>query len=332
MKSKEQEEKSPVIEKVDDCREIARAIKQEIGKALVGQEEVVRQVLVAFLSAGHIIVEGLPGLGKTLLIRALAKTFKGDAARIQFTPDLMPSDITGHVMYDVKSGQFEVRRGPVFTNLLIADELNRAPAKTQAALLEVMQENQVSIDGNTLKISSPFMTMATQNPYEHEGTYPLPDAQLDRFLLKIYIQYPEQQEEVDLIKRVTTNHVGDDFVLDDVATVTTIQTIMKIQQFTCRIQVDERIVDYAVRLVRATRDWPGISTGAGPRGSLALIRAARAQAMLEGRDFVTPDDIKSLVLPTLRHRLSLSPEVEIEGQKPDDILPQIMETIDVPRT
>jgi MoxR-like ATPase len=243
----------------------------------------------------------------------------------------MPSDITGHVMYDVQTGKFETRRGPVFTNLLIADEINRAPAKTQAALLEVMQEYQVSLDGTTLKLSRPFMTMATQNPYEHEGTYPLPDAQLDRFLVKIDIGYPPPDEEIEMVKRVTTDRVGDDLVLEDVEAVADVKAIMKLQQAVTTIRVDEKVVDYAVRIVHATRSWSGIAVGAGPRGSLALVRSARVQALLENRDFVTPDDIKTLIKPVLRHRVSLSPEVEIEGLKPDDLLGQIEKEVGAPR-
>ena len=316
---------------IQEISNIAVSIKNEIAKALIGQEDIVEKVLIALFSSGHVLIEGLPGLGKTLLIKALTKTFKGNSARIQFTPDLMPADITGHVMYDVQKGKFETRRGPIFTNLLIADEINRAPAKTQAALLEVMQERQVSLDGISHELERPFLTMATQNPLEHEGTYPLPDAQLDRFLLKIHIKYPKIDEEIQMVEYITNNHIGDNFMLENVNEVADINIITHIQEMTTSIIVDRRVIDYAVRIVNATRNWPGISVGAGPRGSLALIRASRALALLNGRDFITPDDVKELVLPALRHRISLSPEVEIEGHSSDDILPQLLQTIDVPR-
>ncbi len=316
---------------IQEISNIAVSIKNEIAKALIGQEDIVEKVLIALFASGHVLVEGLPGLGKTLLFKALIKTFKGDSKRIQFTPDLMPADITGHVMYDVQKGKFETRKGPIFTNLLIADEINRAPAKTQAAILEVMQERQVSLDGISHKLERPFLTMATQNPLEHEGTYPLPDAQLDRFLLKIHIKYPEINEEIQMLEYITNNHIGDNFMIENVKEIVDINIITHIQEMTTSINVDKRVIDYAVRIVNATRNWPGISVGAGPRGSLALIRASRALALLNVRDFITPDDVKELVLPALRHRISLSPEVEIEGHNADDILPQLLQTIDVPR-
>lgn len=319
-------------ERVAQASAIANRMRTEIAKALIGQEAVVEQVLIALFAAGHVLVEGVPGLGKTLLVRALAKTFEGHFARIQFTPDLMPSDVTGHALYDLKSEQFRIRRGPVFTNLLLADEINRAPAKTQAALLEVMQEYQVTIEGQALPLAPPFMTLATQNPLEQEGTYPLPEAQLDRFLLKILIAYPTEQEEKTMVAKVTGGQVGDTLNVDAVSTVVKAASIAKVQQIVSSLRVDERIADYAVRITRKTREWTGISTGAGPRGGIALIRAARAKALFSGRDFVTPDDLKSIAIPALRHRIALSPELEIEGHTADDILAALLEKVEAPRT
>jgi MoxR-like ATPase len=318
-------------EHIAQAAAIAHRMRAEIGKALIGQEQVVEQILIALFAAGHVLIEGVPGLGKTLLVRALAKTFEGSFARIQFTPDLMPSDVSGHAMYDLKSEQFRIRKGPVFTNLLLADEINRAPAKTQAALLEVMQEYQVTIEGQPLMLTPPFMTLATQNPLEQEGTYPLPEAQLDRFLLKILIDYPSEQEEKALVASVTGGQVGDTLNVEAVSAVVKAASIVKVQQIVSGLRVDERVNDYAVRITRKTREWPGISIGAGPRGGIALIRAARAKALFAGRDFVTPDDVKAIAIPALRHRISLASELEIEGHKPDDILAALLEKVEAPR-
>ncbi|HKK06010.1 MAG TPA: MoxR family ATPase [Gammaproteobacteria bacterium] len=317
---------------IAEAGEIARRLRDEIAKAVVGQSHIVDQTLIALFAAGHVLVEGVPGLGKTLLVRALAKTFNGSFSRIQFTPDLMPSDITGHAMYDMQSQSFKIRRGPVFTNLLLADEINRAPAKTQAALLEVMQEQQVTIEGKGLEMSSPFMTLATQNPIEQEGTYPLPEAQLDRFLLKILIDYPGHEEENTLVHNVTHGHVGDQLNVDRVASIIDPEGVNRIQRVAASLQVDERVVDYAVRIVRQTRSWPGIAVGAGPRGGIALVRAARAAALLQGQDFVTPDDIKTVAPSALRHRVMLAPELEIEGQTADTVLGAILAKVEAPRT
>ena len=317
---------------IAEAGEIAGRLRSEIAKAVVGQGEVVDQALIALFSAGHVLVEGVPGLGKTLLVRALAKTFNGSFSRIQFTPDLMPSDITGHAMYDMQSQSFKIRRGPVFTNLLLADEINRAPAKTQAALLEVMQEQQVTIEGKGLAMNAPFMTLATQNPIEQEGTYPLPEAQLDRFLLKILIDYPAHEEENTLVRSVTQGRVGDQLNVDRVGSIIDPEGVIRIQRVTAALQVDERVVDYAVRIVRQTRSWPGIAVGAGPRGGIALVRAARAAALLRGQDFVTPDDVKTVAISGLRHRVMLAPELEIEGQTPDTVLAAILDKVEAPRT
>ncbi len=310
----------------------ASAVRAEVGKALIGQSAVIDQVLIALLAGGHVLIEGVPGLGKTLLVRALAKTFDGRFARIQFTPDLMPADVTGHTLYDQATREFTTRKGPVFTNLLLADEINRAPAKTQAALLEVMQEGQVTIEGTPHPLSPPFMVLATQNPIEQEGTYALPEAQLDRFLLKIRIDFPTQQDEHAMVRQITANQVGDRLNVDSVATLIKPQAVLALQRFVASLTVDERVSDYAVSIARSTRTWPGLSAGASPRGGIALVRAARAHALIEGRDFVTPDDVKAVALPALRHRAMLAPELEIEGQSVDEVLKAMLNKVEAPRT
>ena len=317
---------------IEQAAQRANTMRAEIAKAVVGQNEIIDQVLVGLLAGGHVLIEGVPGLGKTLLVKALAKTFEGSFSRIQFTPDLMPADITGHAMYDQSSGQFRIRRGPAFTNLLLADEINRAPAKTQAALLEVMQERQVTIEGKELELSPPFMTLATQNPIESEGTYPLPEAQLDRFVLKLLIDYPGEQEESTLVQAVTSGMVGDTLNVSAVQTVIEPAGVQHIQDVVSSLRVDARVYDYAVAITRQTREWPGVAIGAGPRGGIALIRAARAQALLAGREFVTPDDVKRVARPCLRHRLVLAPELEIEGQSNDSVLGAVLDRVDAPRT
>ncbi len=307
------------------------AIRQQIAQAFVGQTEVLDQLLIALLAGGHVLLEGVPGLGKTLLVRALATALECNFARVQFTPDLMPSDVSGHAFYDPKTESFKIRRGPVFTNLLLADEINRAPAKTQAALLEVMQEQQVTIESRSFALSPPFLTVATQNPIEQEGTYPLPEAQLDRFLIKILMNYPEHADEVRMVTAVSHGRSASDFDLTRVRAVAKPEEIVAMQLGTALVSVDPVVLDYAVRITRATREWPGLSMGAGPRGSLALVRAARAQAVLGGRDFVTPDDVRSIAKPALRHRVSLAPEMQIEGRRIDDVLEALLTKVEAPR-
>ncbi|WP_028452580.1 AAA family ATPase [Chitinilyticum aquatile] len=311
--------------------DIAQRLQAEIARSVVGQTDAVRAVLASLLAGGHVLLEGMPGLGKTLLVKALAKTFSGQFARIQFTPDLMPADVVGHAVFDLKNQSFTVRRGPIFTHLLLADEINRAPAKTQSALLEVMQERQVTIEGESHPLDAPYMVLATQNPIEQEGTYPLPEAQLDRFLVKVLMDYPSAAEELELARLTTQGRIGDAL---DVAAVNTLikpETVATLQQVVAQVRVDEQVLDYAVRIVRATRDWPGIGIGAGPRGAIALIRLARAWAVLEQRDFVTPDDVKQAALPVLRHRIAITPEAELEGLDADRLLRGLLEQLPAPR-
>ncbi|MEG3791353.1 MoxR family ATPase [Lysobacter sp. CCNWLW3] len=309
----------------------AAAVRDEVSKAFIGQAEALDQILIALLAGGHALIEGVPGLGKTLLVRALSKALDCGYARVQFTPDLMPSDISGHAVYDPKTESFNIRRGPVFTNLLLADEINRAPAKTQSALLEAMQELQVTIEGHSFELAPPFLTLATQNPVEQEGTYPLPEAQLDRFLLKVLIGYPSRADEKRMVTAVSQGRSASDFDLSQVQRVLGPEEIVAMQHGTALITVDDAVIDYAVRIAAATREWAGIALGAGPRGSLALVRAARAQAVLSGRDFVTPDDVREIAKPALRHRIALAPEMQIEGQSPDDVLHALLAKVEAPR-
>jgi MoxR-like ATPase len=309
-----------------------KAMRSEVAKALIGQDAIIDQVLIALLAGGHVLIEGVPGLGKTLLVRALAKTFDGRFARIQFTPDLMPADVTGHTLYDQTTRQFTTRKGPVFTNLLLADEINRAPAKTQSALLEVMQEGQVTIEGTPHPLEPPFLVLATQNPIEQEGTYALPEAQLDRFLLKIRIDFPTLEDEHAMVRQVTANQVGDRLNVEAVGTLLKPTAVLALQRYVSSLTVDQRVSDYAVRIARATRTWPGVAAGASPRGGISLVRAARGHALINGRDFVTPDDVKAVALAALRHRVTLAPEVEIEGQGADAILGAMLQKVEAPRT
>jgi MoxR-like ATPase len=307
-------------------------LRTAIGQAMVGQAAVVEQVVAALVASGHVLIEGVPGLGKTLLVRALAKALSLAHGRVQFTPDMMPSDITGHAVLDPGTRELRVVRGPVFTHLLLADEINRAPAKTQSALLEVMQEYQVTLEGQTLPLPKPFMVLATQNPVETEGTYPLPEAQLDRFLFKIEIGYPTLVEEVAVVVRATLDQAGDELPLAGVTPVLDERRLSSLQELVAQQRVDEQVVDYAVRIVRATREWPGLALGAGSRGALALVRGARAVALLAGRNFVTPDDVKSIALPALRHRVALAPDASLEGRTPNDLLAAVVDSVAAPRT
>jgi MoxR-like ATPase len=317
--------------------EVARAAAQlsdleaSVTQALIGQGQVIRESVVALAAAGHVLLEGVPGVGKTLLVRALSEAVGGRYSRIQFTPDLMPSDVTGHAMFDMKSEEFRIRRGPIFCNLLLGDEINRAPAKTQSALLEAMQEQQVTIEGRALPLPPPFLVYATQNPIEQEGTYPLPQAQLDRFLLKVFIDYPGADEELAVVRQVTDARVGDRLDTSRVTRVLGPEEVIAIQGVAARLRMDDSVLAYAVRLVRSARDWQGIETGPGPRASVALVRAARGHALTEGRDFVTPDDVKAMAPAVLRHRIKLTADLEIEGYRPDDVLRDLLADVPAPR-
>jgi len=312
--------------------QLLQALREELQKAVIGQQAVIDDLLTALIANGHVLVEGVPGLGKTLLVRALARCFGGDFARIQFTPDLMPSDVTGHAVYDLASERFKLRKGPVFTHLLLADEINRAPAKTQAALLEVMQERQVTLEGRALPVPQPFLVMATQNPIEQEGTYPLPEAELDRFMLKVRIDYPAAADELALVRQVTRSGRADMLDVAPLRPLLQARDVPLLQKIASELPLDDQVLDYAVRLARSTREWPGLALGAGPRASIALVRCARARALLRGGEFVVPDDVKGCALAVLRHRVRLAPEMDIEGLSVDQVLLQLLEQIAAPRS
>jgi MoxR-like ATPase len=316
---------------IGKAAELLERVKAEIAKAFIGQKQLVDELLVTLLAGGHILVEGVPGLGKTLLVRAAARALGGDSRRVQFTPDLMPSDVTGSVILDTATGNFITRKGPVFTNILVADEINRSPAKTQASLFEAMQEYQVSFDGESHALPRPFMVLATENPFEHEGTYPLPDAQKDRFLMKALVEYPSIEEEKTMVEQVLSGETGAELSVSAVNAVMTPEDFLAIQKIVSSLRCDAAVIDYAVRLTAATRNSPVLECGAGPRGSLSLIRCARARALLADRDFIIPDDIKALAVPVLAHRLTLSAEGELEGLTESSILEKILSTVEAPR-
>jgi len=307
-------------------------IRNEIRKVVQGQHEVVDQLLVCVLARGHALLEGVPGIAKTLIAKTLAYVLGGDFKRTQFTPDMMPSDITGTNVFDVRSSTFRLRQGPVFANLFLADEINRTPPKTQSALLEAMEERRVTIDGVDHPLPDLFFVMATQNPIEYEGTYPLPEAQLDRFLLKIEMTYPSQEEEKDILRRYQAGFDPHDLLSAGVQRVLdSPQELARCWEELSAVRVEEGVLAYITEVVRHTRDDFQVSLGGSPRASVALFKCSRASAALQGRDYVTPDDIKSLAVPVLRHRLLLHPEAEIEGVTPDQIVQETISKIPVPR-
>ncbi len=313
---------SPVFDKL-------LAVRNEINKVIVGQERMIDLLLVSMLANGHVLLEGVPGVAKTITARLLAKTLDTSFARIQFTPDLMPSDILGTLVFDVKKSDFEYRKGPIFANIILIDEINRAPAKTQAALFEVMEERQITMDGTTHVMSPPFLVIATQNPIEQEGTYRLPEAQLDRFLLKIEIGYPDLKDEIMIIDREHQLVTSDK--LADIAALVKPVEIMAFQQLVRQVRVEHQIIEYIAKVVINTRQNPLLYLGASPRASIALLKSAKALAAMKGRDFVTPEDVKDVSYAVLGHRVVVSPEKEMEGITAKHIIKQIIETVDVPR-
>jgi MoxR-like ATPase len=304
-------------------------VREEVGKAVVGQERVITGLVVALLVRGHVLLEGVPGVAKTLLVKALAASLDLDFKRVQFTPDLMPSDVLGQLVYERQ--QFRFRPGPVFTNLLLADEVNRTPPKTQAALLEAMEERQVSVEGDARPLPQPFLVVATQNPVEYEGTYPLPEAQLDRFLLKVLVDYPSADEEAAVLARHDKGLDPHDLASVGVHAVAGAADLDAARKQVAAVTVDERVRDYIVAVVRATRESPSVSLGASPRGATMVLWAAKAWAWLADKPFVTPDEVKAVALPALRHRIQLRPEVELEGGTPDGVLTGVLASVPVPR-
>jgi MoxR-like ATPase len=304
-------------------------VRDEVAKAVVGQERVVTALVVALLVRGHVLLEGVPGVAKTLLVKALAASLDLEFKRVQFTPDLMPADVLGQLIYERQ--EFRFRPGPVFTNLLLADEVNRTPPKTQSALLEAMEERQVSLEGEARPLPDPFVVVATQNPVEYEGTYPLPEAQLDRFLLKVLVDYPSAEEEAMVVARHDRGLDPHDLESVGVHAVANAADLAAARAEVAAVTVDERVRDYIVAVVRATRASPSVSLGASPRGSTMVLWAAKAWAWLAGKPFVTPDEVKAVARPTLRHRIQLRPEVELEGGTPDGVLNGVLASVPVPR-
>lgn len=314
---------------LSQLREKMEAVKTELRKVIVGQEKLIDYLLVALLANGHVLLEGVPGIAKTLAVKLLAKAVDTSFSRIQFTPDLMPSDILGTSVFDMKTSDFQFRRGPIFANLILVDEVNRAPAKTQAAMFEVMEERQVTLDGETYTMDKPFIVIATQNPIEQEGTYRLPEAQLDRFLFKIVIDYPNLPEEYEIIRR---EHETKGFnKTEHINGVVSGEDIVKFQMLVREVLAESNLMAYIASIVQQTRQTPFLYLGASPRASIALLNAAKGMAAIHGRDFITPEDIKDVAIPVLRHRVIVSPEKEMEGLKAEQIISEIISNIEIPR-
>ena len=318
---------SEALTVLEDVRDAARRILDEVERAIVGKRDVLELVLLGLLADGHVLIEDYPGLAKTLIARSFAQTASMSFSRIQFTPDLMPSDVTGSSIFNQRESEFEFRPGPIFANLLLADEINRAPPKTQAALLEAMQERQVTIEGAPRSLPAPFLVVATQNPIEYEGTYPLPEAQLDRFLLRIEVGYPERRDEWGVLER-RIERTRDEVVLEPVVDG---PRLIELQRSLEHVHVSEPIGLYMVDLVAATRESPRLQVGASPRGTLALLKLARARAAVAGRDFVTPEDVKAVAVPALAHRLTLRPELWVQRVRGEDVVHEALETVPTPR-
>lgn len=332
LENEKQEIPSTTFESRLDMVELKQSleeVKTEIGKVIIGQESMIEHLLAALLSNGHVLIEGVPGVAKTITAKLLAKTIDVDFSRIQFTPDLMPSDILGTSIFNVKDAEFEFKKGPIFSSFILIDEINRSPAKTQAALFEVMEERQVTMDGVQYKMEEPFLVVATQNPIEHEGTYRLPEAQLDRFLFKINVDYPNLEQEIQIIINEHENRLDDK--TDVVQKVITAKQLKSYQQIVKSIVVEPQLMEYIAKVIVNTRENQFLYLGASPRASLALLTASKSFAAIRGRDFVTPEDIKEASYAVLRHRVIVSPEREMEGLTADEIIRQIMDTIEIPR-
>lgn len=315
----------------ENARRALHSVRQEVAKAVVGQDAAVTGLIIALLARGHVLLEGVPGVAKTLLVRTLAAALSLDTKRVQFTPDLMPGDVTGSLIYDGRTSEFSFREGPVFTNIMLADEINRTPPKTQASLLEAMEERQVTVDGVSRQLPDPFLVAATQNPVEYEGTYPLPEAQLDRFLLKMTLDLPSREDEIEVIRRHGSGFDPRDLTAAGVRPVAGEADLLAAREAVARVDASPEVLGYIVDLVRATRSAPSFQLGVSPRGATALLNTARAWAWLSGRTFITPDDVKALTLPALRHRVALRPEAQMDGVSVDDVLGSILATVPVPR-
>ena len=308
--------------KIDD-------VKTEIQKVIIGQHEMIDQILLGVLSRGHVLLEGVPGIAKTLTAKIIAKTLNVNFSRIQFTPDLMPSDVIGTSVFNVKTSEFTFKKGPIFSNTILIDEINRAPAKTQSALFEAMEERQITVDGTTYKMDPPFFIIATQNPIEQEGTYRLPEAQLDRFLFKIKLHYPEITDEIAILKRFKNNIK--ELTLDDIKPVISAEDIEDFHSVIEEVKIEDQLIEYIAKIVNETRSHARLFLGASPRASLAILKGSKTMAAIRGRDFVTPDDIQYICDPVLNHRIILTPEAEMEGMSPEDVVAEIIQKLEVPR-